>query len=228
MEEIRIEDHLKLVRMVISKNHAGGKFIMKKCGCEYDDIYQVGCIGLMKAIRDFNPSKGFKFTTYASVKINGEIRRYYRDNFSMVRFGRTCNEIAYKINQMELPAHMITTEFIMKEFDVKKVVASDVIDYMNSAIDSLDATAEGKDDYDMSFHEFFADESIEDFNKKMELQDYFSILNEREEKIFKLHLDDISQIDIGKIVGLSQMHVSRELKRIKKKLKEYNQKAVSI
>ena len=85
-----IEGNLRLVLSVIQR--------FEKRGESPDDLFQVGCIGLMKAIANFDPTKGVRFSTYGVPMIAGEVRRYLRDN-SAIRVSRSLRDIAYKVLQ---------------------------------------------------------------------------------------------------------------------------------
>ncbi len=85
-----IEGNLRLVLSVIQR--------FEKRGESPDDLFQVGCIGLMKAISNFDPTKGVRFSTYGVPMIAGEVRRYLRDN-SAIRVSRSLRDVAYKVLQ---------------------------------------------------------------------------------------------------------------------------------
>ena len=88
--EALIEGNLRLVLSVIQR--------FDKRGESPDDLFQVGCIGLMKAIANFDPTKEVKFSTYGVPMIAGEVRRYLRDN-SVIRVSRSLRDTAYKVMQ---------------------------------------------------------------------------------------------------------------------------------
>ena len=85
-----IEGNLRLVLSVIQR--FGGR------GESPDDLFQVGCIGLMKAIANFDPTKNVRFSTYGVPMIAGEVRRYLRDN-STIRVSRSIRDVAYRVLQ---------------------------------------------------------------------------------------------------------------------------------
>ena len=74
------------------------KFINR--GIEYEDIYQVACVGLLYAIERFNPERGIRFSTYATPTVLGEIRRYFRDKGSFIKIPRKLYEIFYKAERI--------------------------------------------------------------------------------------------------------------------------------
>ena len=85
-----VEGNLRLVLSVIQR--------FEKRGESPDDLFQVGCIGLMKAIANFDPTKQVRFSTYGVPMIAGEVRRYLRDN-SAIRVSRSIRDVAYKVLQ---------------------------------------------------------------------------------------------------------------------------------
>ena len=85
-----IEGNLRLVLSVIQR--------FEKRGESPDDLFQVGCIGLIKAIANFDPTKGVRFSTYGVPMIAGEVRRYLRDN-SAIRVSRSLRDVAYRVLQ---------------------------------------------------------------------------------------------------------------------------------
>ena len=85
-----IEGNLRLVLSVIQKFLGRGE--------SADDLFQVGCIGLMKAIQNFDPTKNVRFSTYGVPMIAGEVRRYLRDN-SAIRVSRSLRDVAYRVLQ---------------------------------------------------------------------------------------------------------------------------------
>ena len=85
-----IEGNLRLVLSVIQR--------FEKRGENPDDLFQVGCIGLMKAIQNFDPTKGVRFSTYGVPMIAGEVRRYLRDN-APIRVSRSIRDVAYRVLQ---------------------------------------------------------------------------------------------------------------------------------
>ena len=92
--ETLIEGNLRLVLSVIQRFDKRGE-------CP-DDLFQVGCIGLMKAISNFDPTKGVRFSTYGVPMIAGEVRRYLRDN-SAIRVSRSLRDVAYRVLQWLWP-----------------------------------------------------------------------------------------------------------------------------
>lgn len=180
-----------------------------------DDIFQVGCLGLLKAIDNFDFSHGVRFSTYAVPMIIGEIRRYLRDN-SPIRISRSLKDIAYKalqykeqyINeyQKEPTIEMIAKELEVEEIDV--VVALEAMQepvsiytpIYNNGNDEIYLIDQIGDDCD-SENEKILQMTIEQGIKK---------LNEREREIInKRYFLDKTQMEIAEEIGISQAQVSR-------------------
>ena len=119
-----IEGNLRLVLSVIQR--------FDKRGESPDDLFQVGCIGLMKAIANFDPDKQLRFSTYGVPMIAGEVRRYLRDN-SVIRVSRSIRDTAYRVLQCKeaMMARMDrepTLEEIAKELDLPMEEVSQAMD----------------------------------------------------------------------------------------------------
>ena len=119
-----IEGNLRLVLSVIQR--------FDKRGEAPDDLFQVGCIGLIKAIQNFDPTKQVKFSTYGVPMIAGEVRRYLRDN-SAIRVSRSIRDVAYRVLQCKemLLSRMgrePTLEEIAKELDIPLEDVSEAMD----------------------------------------------------------------------------------------------------
>ena len=119
-----IEGNLRLVLSVIQR--------FDKRGESPDDLFQVGCIGLIKAISNFDPTKNVRFSTYGVPMIAGEVRRYLRDN-SAIRVSRSIRDVAYRVLQCKeaMLARMErepTLEEIAKELDIPVDDVSEALD----------------------------------------------------------------------------------------------------
>lgn len=192
-------------------------------GIEYDDIFQIACMGLIYAVERFNPDRGVKFATYATPTIMGEIRRYFRDKGSFIRIPRKLYEIFYKAERVkkhydsEISEERLARALQIPENTLKKAYeAGD-----NAFVSSLEyeADADGKlvlgglVGYD------------EDGFMMVENSDFvdycFSKLSEQEvELVEKRFYEERSQQSIAEEWGVSQMYVSRLEKNVLKKLRK--------
>lgn len=182
-------------------------------GVEYDDLYQIACIGFLKAINNFDESFGVKFSTYSVPMIIGEIKRFIRDN-GAIKVSRTLKILANKINRFifeyqTLHSDSPSIESIANRFGVSP---DDVVVAMDSAKMPL------------SLHEKFDDEDegqeliekLPCFDNEDKMIDKIHIsniiegLSEREKKIIVLrYFRDRTQGEIAECLGVSQVQISR-------------------
>ena len=214
-----IDGNLKLVLSVIQRFNNRGENL--------DDLFQVGCIGLIKAVDNFDISVGVKFSTYAVPMIIGEIRRYLRDNNS-IRVSRSLRDLAYKALQVKenLAKSMSrepTIDDIVKAFDVPK---EDIVNALDAIVDPISlydpVYSDGGDSIyvmDQVSDEKSNDESwLED----IALQDAMKRLNSREKKILMMRFfDGKTQMEVSEEIGISQAQVSRLEKNALSQMKKY-------
>lgn len=211
-------DNAPLIKSLIRR------FVNK--GVEYEDLYQIACIGFLKAINNFDESFGVKFTTYTVPMIIGEIKRYMRDN-GAIKVSRTLKILANKINKYiddyktahgEPPSvSVLAEEFGISGDDV--VVAMDSARMPLSINEKLD-----EDDENSELINKIADEDGE--NKlvdKIHVMDIIDRLDDRERKIVIMrYFRDRTQTEVAESLGVSQVQVSRlETKIIEKIKAEY-------
>ncbi len=215
-----IYGNLRLVLSVIQR--FSGR---KEC---IDDIFQVGCIGLIKAIENFNIELEVKFSTYAVPMIIGEIRRYLRDN-NAIRVSRSMRDLAYRA--------LAAREELMREKEKEPTaeeIAERVGDSKINVIRAMEAVVEPISLYEPVFNEtgdsvYVIDqisdtsESEEHWQENVALKDAIETLGAREKNIIlKRFYDDKTQMEIAKEIGISQAQVSRlekgALLKLKKKM----------
>ncbi|MCM1157554.1 MAG: SigF/SigG family RNA polymerase sporulation sigma factor [Bacteroidales bacterium] len=195
-------------------------------GHDLEDLYQIGCIGLIKCIDKFDLSYDVKFSTYAVPMISGEIKRFLRDD-GLIKVSRTLKETAYKvkkareeiINRTGIEPKLEELSEIL-EIDVEEIVASLEA---NVEVESIHKTIYQNDGNAVYLADKIADEKNE--NEKllnhMVVEGLLSQLNEVEEKIIKLrYFESKTQTEIAKEVGISQVQVSRMEKKILLKMRE--------
>lgn len=216
-----ISGNLRLVLSVVGKFNQRGE--------NPDDLFQVGCIGLMKAIDNFDTTLNVRFSTYAVPMIIGEIKRYLRDNAAM-RVSRSLRDTAYKAMQTKerLTAELLrdpTIEEIAKEMDIKKqdvVIALEAIVEPASLFDS--AYNDGGDT--IFIMDQIADKQNDgDWLDELQMRESIGGLGEREKNILALRfLRGMTQMEVASRVGISQAQVSRleknALNRIKQSMGE--------
>lgn len=210
------------LRLVLS---VSGRFNPKSDSA--DDLFQVGCIGLIKAIDNFNPDFDVRFSTYAVPMIIGELRRYQRDN-TAVRISRSVRDLAYRALQVkEEIARTEQREATIKEL-AQRLDATEraVCEAMEAIVEpvSLFDSVYGDADDKMFVIDKIADESECDevWIENMCLADALTHLGEREKNIIRLrYYKGKTQMEIADEIGISQAQVSRIEKGAIDKLRKY-------
>ena len=202
-----IEGNLRLVLSVIQR--------FDKRGENPDDLFQVGCIGLIKAISNFDPDKQVRFSTYGVPMIAGEVRRYLRDN-SAIRVSRSIRDIAYKVLQCKesRTAQMgrePTLEEISKELDIPVEEVSQALDEVCAPVSLYDPVyADGGDPLTVMDQVRDTKNTEDGWMEHITLQNAFRNLNDREKQILSLRFyDGKTQMEVACALGISQAQVSR-------------------
>lgn len=217
--ETYIKGNLRLVLSVIKRFSNSNENV--------DDLFQIGCIGLIKSIDNFNPEIGVKFSTYAVPMIIGEIRRYLRDNNS-IRVSRSLRDTAYKaIHAKEILSKELsrepTIEDIAKEIDIPKediVFALDAIQCPVSLYDPV--YTDGGDTLYVMDQISDKKNKEETWVEELSLSDAMKRLNERENYIIKLRFfEGKTQMEVAEEIHISQAQVSRLEKSALKNMKNY-------
>lgn len=196
----------------------------------YDDIVQVGMLGLLGAIRRFDPSVGRSFEAFAVPTIVGEIKRFLRDKTWDVHVPRRIKELGPRIKATveALTIKLQRSPSISEIANYLEVRDEDVLEAMEMGRSykalSMDHSIESDSDgstitlFDVIGKE---DDGFEMTNRRMIVADVLDILNEREKQIIQLtYLDRLSQKEAGERLGISQMHVSRIQRKAIKKLQD--------
>ena len=181
-------------------------------GVDYDDLYQLGALGFVKAIHKFDSSHGVKFTTYAVPLIAGEVKRFLRDDGS-IKVSRSTKTLYTKIKRFiaskQNELHSPTIEEIAKELDVTR---EDVIYAMEAAQMPLSmAEKSEKEDGDgLTLGERIPAPVTLDISDKLLLKNLLAALDERERRVIILrYFRNQTQADIARRLGISQVQVSR-------------------
>ena len=202
-----IEGNLRLVLSVIQR--------FDKRGESPDDLFQVGCIGLMKAIANFEPSKNVRFSTYGVPMIAGEVRRYLRDN-SAIRVSRSIRDVAYKVLQCKeaMTARMgrePTLDEIAKELSLPVGDVSEALDAVCAPVSLYDPVySDGGDPLTVMDQVRDTKNTESNWMEHIALQKAFQNLGSREKQILSLRFyDGKTQMEVANMVGISQAQVSR-------------------
>ena len=202
-----IEGNLRLVLSVIQR--------FDKRGESPDDLFQVGCIGLMKAIANFDPDKQVRFSTYGVPMIAGEVRRYLRDN-SAIRVSRSIRDVAYRVLQCKEAQTLRlgrepTLEEISRELDIPLEEVSQAMDAVCAPVSLYDPVySDGGDPLTVMDQVRDTRNTDENWMEHIALQTAFRALNPREQQILSLRFyDGKTQMEVAGSLGISQAQVSR-------------------
>lgn len=192
-----------------------------------DDVFQVGCVGLIKAIDNFDISVGVKFSTYAVPMIMGEIKRYIRDGNSL-RVSRSIRDTAYKVlkvrEKLEENDDNVTYDKIAAEMNVAVSEVAYALDAISDPVSLFDPVYNKQGDELLLVDQIYdAKNNDETWTEKVALYEALSHLDKREKNIlFLRYFEGKTQTEISKEVGISQAQVSRleknALKQIKAKI----------
>ena len=214
-----IKGNLRLVLSVIQRFYGRGE--------NADDLFQIGCVGLIKSIDNFDLSQGVQFSTYAVPMIIGEIRRYLRDNNS-IRVSRSVRDLAYKTIQLKdkfnkEKGREPTIEEIAKELKVEKEEIAASLDAIQVPISLQDPI------YNDGSEKLFVMDQVKDnknndenWAETMTINEGLKKLKEKEKNIIiKRYFDGKTQMEIAEEIGISQAQVSRLEKNALEHMKRY-------
>lgn len=216
-----IVSHLNLVRFLASK--------FKNRGEPLDDLVQVGTIGLIKAIDRFDPERGLEFTTYATPTILGEIKRHFRDKGWSIRVPRRLQELSAKVNQAtdELTVELQRSPSVEEIAAKLGVGAEEILEAMESSgaytSVSLEAGGSSEDDEAPALIDRLGsvDEDLDASDDRMVIDDAIRDFSPREQEIVRMRfIDGLTQVEIAKRLGVSQVQVSRLLRRTLRKIQD--------
>ena len=202
-----IEGNLRLVLSVIQRFDRRGE--------SPDDLFQVGCIGLIKAISNFDPSKQVRFSTYGVPMIAGEVRRYLRDN-SAIRVSRSIRDVAYRVLQCKESMLLRlgrepTLEEISKELELPQEDVSEALDAVCAPVSLYDPVyADGGDPLTVMDQVRDNKNTEGNWMEHIALKEAFRSLGDREKQILSLRFyDGKTQMEVASTLGISQAQVSR-------------------
>ena len=217
--ELYIKGNLRLVLSVI-KRFSGSSENM-------DDLFQIGCIGLIKAIDNFDTTLNVKFSTYAVPMIIGEIRRYLRDNNS-IRVSRSLRDIAYRAiyaketymkNNLKEP----TIAEIANEIGIEKETIVYAMDAIQNPVSLFEPVyTEGGDTLYVMDQISDKKNQEENWVENLSLREAINRLNQRERHIIDLRFyEGKTQMEVAQEIGISQAQVSRLEKNALKTMRNY-------
>ena len=191
-------------------------------GTEQDDLYQLGCLGFLKAVEGFDPEFGTQFSTYAVPKIAGEIRRFLRDD-GTVKVSRGIKERAASI---KIARNQLTNQFgreptVSEISDYLGIAVEDIV-MAESATSAVESIQQECGDEGFSLEQVLSDTQSEDkLLESISLRQAIDTLPEREAMVIRLrYYHGLTQERIAKVLQVSQVQVSRIEKKALTKLKE--------
>jgi len=216
-KEKLLHENSPLIKSVIKK------YLNK--GIEFDDLFQLGSMGYLKAINNFDESFGVKFSTYAVPMIAGEVKRYIRDN-GIIKVSRSTKQLNIRINKFiekYLAENQVSPKLsdIAKEFEITEAEVVYAMDSSSKPVSlfSLVGDENGKEQYLID-----KIEDSNDIDKELDNHLLYSIIKDlpsRDRKIIILrYFRDMTQKDIAQELGVSQVQVSRLESKILAKLKD--------
>ena len=212
-----VNGNLRLVLSVVQKFTSRGE--------NPDDLFQVGCIGLIKAIDNFNPQFDVKFSTYAVPMIIGEIRRYLRDNNSL-RVSRSMRDIAYKAMQSR---ERLTAQLLREPTPAEIAEDIDISEY--AVVQALESIVEPVSLYEPVYSDggdtiYVMDQvgdalTDRDWVDELTIRESIQALSDREKRILSLRfLAGRTQTEVAGEIGISQAQISRLEKNAIAKIKD--------
>ena len=225
-----VEGNLRLVLSVIQRFSGRGE--------NADDLFQVGCVGLLKAIDNFDTSQNVRFSTYGVPMIIGEIRRYLRDN-SSIRVSRSMRDTAYRVLQAREKLQREqqrepTVEQIARELGIRR---EEVVFAMDAVCDPVSLFepiySDGGDAVCVMDQVRDTKNTDEDWLEQIALKEAMARLSERERQILALRYSDgKTQMEVSSEIGISQAQVSRleknAIKSIKKNMKTQTKRSGNV
>lgn len=213
MEQLELDKYSPLVKSIVKR------YIGK--GVEYDDLYQLGCLGLVKAWNKFDPSYGVKFTTYAVPLIAGEIKRFLRDD-GQIKVSRSVKGLYVKIKKF-LALHQNdekqpTVDELATEFGVTR---EEIIYAMEASHLPISLFEKTDGDGSLCLGDRIVGEDHNNLVDKIVIQNMLSELDSREKKIILLrYFRNTTQSEVAKRMGISQVQVSRIEQRVLERFKK--------
>ncbi|MBR1763206.1 MAG: sigma-70 family RNA polymerase sigma factor [Eubacterium sp.] len=207
----KIEENIGLVHSIANR--------FRNRGVEYDDLYGAGCLGLVKAVDNFDEKRGFAFSTYAVPVIMGEIKRLFRDG-GAVKVSRALKEKSIKVQAIrdkftksELREPTIGELSRLCGIEIEEL--SEILNILSPVVSLSSFNDEENDEFDIPY-----DESEKLFDK-LSLDELLSNLDEKDKKLINLrYYEGKTQCETANILGVSQVQISRKEKSILRHLRE--------
>ncbi len=205
-KEILIKNNVLLIKSIVNR--------FKNKGVDYDDLFQLGSVGLLKAIYNFDEKFNVKFSTYAVPMIIGEIKRFLRDDgeikISRIIKMQAINISKYVEKQIKETGNEPTVEEISKALNLDKEEVVFAIDSTKITVSLYESVNDGEDKSQTLIDKIPSSFTEDDYVDKLLLKNLINDLSYREQQIIKLrYFKDKTQGEVAKILGVSQVQVSR-------------------
>ncbi len=205
-----VNENLNLIRSVVKR------FLMR--GYDYEELFQVGSIGLIKAAERFNPEFDVQFSTYAVPLIMGEIQRFIRDD-NPLHISRSLKELSIRcLKEKERIENTFNREAKVSEIaKICNVSVYDVSEALNASCppESIYREICGDDGKNVTIADRIRDDKADDFISKIVINEAVDTLSLRDRTIIRLRfIEDKTQAEISEYLGISQVQVSRILKKV--------------
>ena len=220
-KELLIENNSPLVKSIVRR--------YKNKGVEYDDLYQLGCVGFVKAINNFDTSFNVKFSTYAVPMIAGEIKRFLRDDGS-VKVSRSIKSQYYNmqkyIDQVRLKTgEPPTTKQLAEQFNIEEPEVMFILESSRMPVSIYESLDKESSNGQVILDKLVNFDEVSNLVDKMVLIDALKVLEDKDRKLIMLrYFRDKTQSEVAQILNVSQVQVSRLenkiLTKIKNKIKD--------
>ncbi|MCH5211062.1 MAG: sigma-70 family RNA polymerase sigma factor [Oscillospiraceae bacterium] len=195
------------------------KFVNR--GVEYDDIYQVACLGILYAVERFDPDRGVKFATFATPTVMGEIRKYFRDRGNVIRIPRRLYEVFYQAEKVKRMSGGTSRQEMARILNIPETLVDSVYETGDASfIRSLEYEAYADGEISLSNVVGVEDRNYLMIENKDFVASCMERLTEEEREFVNLRFyEEMKQKEISELKNISQMQVSRMEKRILKKFR---------
>ena len=214
-----MQDRYTLIETNVRLVHSCCKRFVGR-GIEYDDIFQVGCIGLVKAADGFDSSRGLCFSTYAVPNIIGEIKRLFRDT-GAVKVSRSIKELSLKVQKEKENAEKRGEEPTITVLAERlSVSAEEIVEALDASRQVLSLTYENEDG--VNELDLPTDSCENEICSRILIDEAIARLNSQEKEIIKLrYFCEKTQMQTAELLGISQVQVSRKEKKALERLRTY-------
>lgn len=224
--QFRATGDLKIRNQIVEKYLYIAAVLAKKFvgrGVEYDDLYQIASLALIKGVSRFDETKGLQFSTFITPTITGEIKNYFRDRSRLIHLPRKVSELRVGLKKLSAEIFAETgRKPTAKELAEKLGVTEEEVLRCSEAggVVSLDRPAGGEDG--MSFHDLLpAEDVFEEVENRDAVNSALSSLSQAERALVSYRFgQELSQTETARQMGISQMNVSRMERKILQKLRE--------